>query len=320
MRRSPVALGLVLGLTVGVAGVAALATTAPALWTAQGRPAPVGVPARHQLVIVMATPPKSGDGGRLEVEGRLPPLADRSRGFRLSDQLGSGAVERLADALGVHAPVQGDAGGWIVRQDNRLVRVTRTAGFPWYFAVLDGRCTLVPSETLAGVPPPDPTGCPQPQGQPNPASRPPPLPSQDEALAFGMETLGRAGLGVSRPVIVDEGTVWHIEASPLIGQQPTSGLTWTVTVGPSDAVTAASGFLAAPQAADTYELAGTEEGLLRARAVAAGTVTAVRLGLMLGRLGDAPYLVPAYLFELQGPAGTPPPIVPVPAVQDRYLA
>ena len=41
---------------------------------------------------------------------------------------------------------------------------------------------------------------------------------------------------------------------------------------------------------------------------------------MLGRLGDAAYLVPAYLFELQGPAGAPPPVVAVPAVEERYLA
>jgi hypothetical protein len=38
---------------------------------------------------------------------------------------------------------------------------------------------------------------------------------------------------------------------------------------------------------------------------------------MLGHVGQAPYLVPAYLFELEG---RPPPVVPVPAIEDRYLA
>ena len=36
--------------------------------------------------------------------------------------------------------------------------------------------------------------------------------------------------------------------------------------------------------------------------------------------GEAPYLVPAYLFELQRLADAPPPVVAVPAVEDRYLA
>ena len=62
------------------------------------------------------------------------------------------------------------------------------------------------------------------------------------------------------------------------------------------------------------------ERIERATAVSGGTVTGVREGLMLGRLGDSPYLVPAYLFELQGTTGAPPPIVAVPAVEDRYLA
>jgi hypothetical protein len=75
-----------------------------------------------------------------------------------------------------------------------------------------------------------------------------------------------------------------------------------------------------PTPAETYRLVGTAKGLERAKALAGGTVTGVHLGLMVGRLGDAPYLVPAYLFELPGTTGVPPPVVTVPAVEDRYLA
>jgi hypothetical protein len=133
-----------------------------------------------------------------------------------------------------------------------------------------------------------------------------------------METLGRAGLGASRPVIVDEPGGWYIEAAPLVDDQPTAGLPWTVTVGPGRTITAASGYLASPQRADTYRLVGVAQALERARQVAAdGSITGVRLGLMLAHVGSSPYLVPAYLFELEG---NPPPIVPVPAVEDRYLS
>ncbi|MBV8986794.1 MAG: hypothetical protein JO248_20360, partial [Acidimicrobiia bacterium] len=114
---------------------------------------------------------------------------------------------------------------------------------------------------------------------------------------------------------------WYIEASPLVGTTPTAGLPWTITVGPGRTASAASGYLAQPVRADTYRLVGVAKGLARARQVAdGGTITGVRLGLMLGHVGSAPYLVPAYLFELQNSEGGPPPIVPVPAIEDRYLS
>jgi hypothetical protein len=162
-----------------------------------------------------------------------------------------------------------------------------------------------------------------------------------------METLGRAGLGVSKPVLIDEYSAWHIEASPLVDGKPTSGFAWTVTIGPKRAVTAASGFLAKPEPAETYSLVGTTKGLERLKASTpvpmlgmpacapaanqacpdihafVRTVTGVQLGLQLGQLqrdgsgrAGVPYLVPSYLFELEG---QPPAIAPVPAVEDRWL-
>jgi len=318
VARSPVAFGIVLGIVVGSGAVAAIASTGSEAGTPTTTRSTVAV--GPKIVITVPNAPNTGGSAPLQAQAPLPPLTGPARGYRLGGVPGPGAVEHLADALGVHGAVQTDTGGWIVREGNRLVRVARTPGLPWYFSVLEGPCSMVPSDALPPVPPSGPTDCPEAEGPPSGPVPPPALPDHDDALAFGMETLGKAGLGVSRPVIVDQGTSWQIEAAPLIAERPTSGFAWTITVGSARAVVAASGFLAAALPAQSYPLVGTAKGLERARAVAGGAVTGVRLGLMLGRLGDADYLVPAYLFELQGPGDAPPPVVAVPAVEDRYLA
>jgi hypothetical protein len=256
------------------------------------------------------------------VQGALPDLRGEAKGYRLGSEPAAGAIPRLAEAFDVHGPVMSDAGGWLLREGNRLVRVQRAAGLPWFVSTFEGPCKAVPdtaapsNEVLPPVAPPGPTDCPDTAATP-PAAAPAAILGHDDALAFGMETLGRAGLGVSRPVILEQVGGWRIEAAPLVGDKPTSGFAWTITIGPGRTVTAASGYLAKAIAADTYLLVGTTKGLERAKAVTGGTITSVRLGLMLGHVGQAPYLVPAYLFELEG---RPPPVVPVPAIEDRYLA
>ena len=256
------------------------------------------------------------------VQAALPDVRGEAKGYRLGSEPAARAIPRLAEAFDVHGPVMSDAGGWLVREGNRLVRVQRAAGLPWFFSTFEGPCKAVPdtaapsNEVLPPVAPPGPTDCPDTAAAP-PAAAPAAILGHDDALAFGMETLGRAGLGVSRPVIVEQVGGWHIEAAPLLGDKPTSGFAWSVTIGPGRTVTAASGYLAKAIAADTYSLVGTAKGLERAKSVTGGTITGVRLGLVLGHVGRAPYLVPAYLFELEG---RPPPVVPVPAIEDRYLA
>jgi hypothetical protein len=320
VRRSPVAIGILLGLVVGAAGAAAIATRSSSD-SGSASPPKVAIAPR---VAVSPTVPAS-TGAPLKAPSSLPQLTGEAKGYRLGTDPALGAVERLAAAFDIHGAVESDAGGWIVRDGNRLVRVQRTAGLPWFFTTMDGPCKLVPenpptstAQTLPPVASPGPTDCPD---VASPADAPQAFPTHDEALASGMEMLGRAGLGVSRPVIVDEPGGWYIEAAPLIGDKPTAGLPWTVTVGPGRTAMAASGYLARPERADTYRLVGVAKGLQRARQVAAdGNITGVRLGLMLGHVGSAPYLVPAYLFELAGEAGSPPPVVPVPAIEDRYLS
>ena len=308
MRRSPVAVGLVLGIVVGAASVAAIAATE----SESASPPP--------KVVVMA--PATRGEVPFAVQAALPDLHGEAKGYRLGSEPAAGAIQRLAGAFDVHGPVTSDAGGWVVREDNRLVRVQRTAGLPWFFSTFEGPCKAVPdtaapsNEVLPPVAPPGPTDCPDSAAVP-PAAAPAAILGHDDALAFGMETLGRAGLGVSRPVIVEQVGAWHVEAAPLLGDKPTSGFAWSITIGPGRTVAAASGYLAKAIATDAYSLVGTAKGLERAKSVSGGTITGVRLGVMLGHVGRAPYLVPAYLFELEG---RPPPVVPVPAIADRYLA
>jgi len=318
VARSPVAVGIVLGLLVGAGAAAAIAVTSSGT-ESSALPPKVSIAPRVAVSPTTATT----TGGPLNEPQNLPELTGEARGYRLGTQPAPGAIDRLAVAFDMHAPVTTDAGGWVVRDGDKLLRVQRTAGLPWFFSLQNGSCQIVPESpqpgaTLQTVPPSGPTACPD-TGAP-PEATPGLALSHDDALSFGMETLGRAGLGVSRPVIVDEPGGWYIEASPLVGTTPTAGLPWTINVGPGATASAASGYLARPVRADTYRLVGVSQGLVRARQVAdGGTITGVRLGLMLGHVGSAPYLVPAYLFELDG-GGGPPPILPVPAVEDRYLS
>ena len=207
MRRSPITLGLVLGLIVGVAGAAAVATTDD----------------HEQSTVYVISEPSAA-----------PARA---------------SVERLADALGVHAPVQEDVGGWVVREGNRLVRVSRTAGLPWFFARFDGPCVLVPGtpgpERLGTVPPSGPSDCPEttgPEGTTAPA-RPADLPTGDEARAIGVDIGRRAGLVAGRVTVLDLTTAWRVIADPLeVAVSP-----WAITIGPKGIVLAANGYLTPPE-------------------------------------------------------------------------
>jgi hypothetical protein len=271
----------------------------------------------------MSAPVPASGGAPLKAPDSLPQLPSEARAYRLGSDPAPGSVERLAAAFDLHGTVDSDAGGWIVRDGNRLVRVQRTDGLPWFFSTIDGTCKVVPEtpppsasvppQALPPVAPPGPADCPE---TPPPAATN--VPSEDDARNLAMEIFRRAGLGGASPVIVDQPGGWYVEAAPLVDDRPAAGLPWTISIGAGRAVTAASGYLAPPEPADTYRLVGVDKGLQRAREVASdGTVTGVRLGLTLGHVGSTPYLVPAYLFELDG---QPPPIVPVPAIEDRYLS
>ena len=209
--RSPVRLGIVLGLVVGAGAVAAIATTSS------------------------SSPPKAAV---------LQPATTNPgdpQGYGLRYDPAPGSIERLAAAFDLHAAVATDADGWVVRDGDRVLRVQRSAGLPWFLATSNPACVLVPeeppsSEPLQTVPPSGPMECPD--------TRPGEVLSQDDALALGKDTLIRAGLGASTTDIVDEPGGWYIQASPEIDGKPTAGLQWTISIGPGRLVSAASGYLA----------------------------------------------------------------------------
>jgi hypothetical protein len=146
-----------------------------------------------------------------------------------------------------------------------------------------------------------------------------------------------------------------VTIAPAVGGQPTSGFAWQVGVGAKGVVQHASGWLATPVPADTYPLIGVEQGFEQLKKVgpfgpiaqaespaveldpcpAGGkvpctslapriaTVTGVRLGLLLApalatgdRAAEVAYLLPAYLFDLEGGWTD---VRAVLAVPERYL-
>jgi hypothetical protein len=173
--------------------------------------------------------------------------------------------------------------------------------------------------------------------------------ARDLAAAAGLELDG-AEVRVTRGFATRTVTI-----APAVGGQPTSGFAWRIDVGAKGVVHHASGWLATPAPAGTYPLIGVEQGFeqlkksapfgpiaqaeapaveldpcpaggkvpcttLRARTA---TVTGVRLGLLLApavATGDRPagvaYLLPAYLFDLEGGWTD---VRAVLAVPERYL-
>ena len=174
--------------------------------------------------------------------------------------------------------------------------------------------------------------------------------ARDLAARAGLELAG------ATVRVTDGYAARSVTIAPALGGQPTSGFAWTVAVGAKGVVQYASGFLATPEPADTYPLIGVEEGFERLKRSAplggilrpgvapavervpcasakgpcatrplparVATVTGVRLGLQRAPAvakGNRPglaYLLPAYLFDLEGGWSDVRAIVAVP---DRYL-
>jgi hypothetical protein len=185
--------------------------------------------------------------------------------------------------------------------------------------------------------------------------RPRDLPSPAEAERVARDLAARAGLELDgAEVEVTRGYATRtVTIAPAVGGQPTSGFAWRVDVGAKGAVQHASGWLATPAPADTYPLTGVQQGfeqlkksgpfgpITQAEAPAieldpcpagkdacttrprVATVTGVRLGLLLApavatedRPAKVAYLLPAYLFDLEGGWTD---VRAVLAVPERYL-
>ena len=295
--------------------------------------------------------------------GPLPDLPDQARAWKVGSSVDAGRVAALADALGMAGQPRQEANRWTVRDGRRVLVVYRLPGAPWSFGTNILGCIPRaggPYQPSAGVQCLDPDAAVASPVAPARPPRPRDLPTRAEAERVARNLATRAGLDLAGGTVrVTDGFASRTVAiAPAVGGQPTSGLTWTVSVGANGTVQHASGWLATPEPADTYPLIGVQEGFERlkragpigprtpaeapaiervpcpasakipctARPLPArvATVTGVRLGLLrapamataAGARPEVAYLLPAYLFDLQG-GWTP--VRAVVAVPDRYL-
>jgi hypothetical protein len=335
------------------AGQAGAATAAPAGAGAAVEPAP----AAGAAGAARSWPP-----GTYRLGAPLPALPDRARAWKLGDTPDPGRVAALAAALGLAGRTSERTTGWTVRDGRRALVAQRLAGVPWTYGTGLGGCA-----TRAGGGPyrpgvqcldPDTPVSSGPVAPARPLPRPG-LPTRAEAERVARDLAARAGLdlGGARVRVVDGYALRTVTIAPAVDGLPTSGMGWTVGVGPKGVVRYASGWLATPAAADTYPLIGVAEGFERlkkapplgplarpgapaveldpcpagAKLPCSGgplparvaTVTGVRLGLQRApaagtgdRAGHAAWLLPAYLFDLEGGWTDVRAVVAVP---ERYL-
>ena len=298
-----------------------------------------------------------------KLAGPLPDLPDQARAWKLGSGVDAGRVAALAAALGLNGQPKEAANGWTVRDGRRALVVYRLAGVPWSFGANIGGCIpraggpYQPGAGIQCLDPDAPVASPVAPARP---LRPRDLPSRAEAERVARDLAAWAGLDLNGATVrVTDGFASRTVAiTPAVGGQPTSGFAWTVSVGAKGTVQHASGWLATPEAADTYPLIGVQEGFERLKKAGpigprtpadvpaiervpcpasakipctagtlparVATVTGVRLGLQrtpaLAAAGearpDAAYLLPAYLFDLEGGWS---PVRAVIAVPDRYL-
>ena len=298
-----------------------------------------------------------------KLAGPLPDLPDRARAWKLGSGVDAGRVAALAAALGLNGQPKEAANGWTVRDGRRALVVNRLAGVPWSFGANILGCIPRaggPYQPGAGIQCLDPDAAVASPVAPARPLRPRDLPSRAEAERVARDLAARAGLDLNGATVrVTDGFASRTVAiTPAVGGQPTSGFAWTVSVGAKGTVQHASGWLATPEAADTYPLIGVQEGFERLKKAGpigprtpaevpaiervpcpasanipctagtlparVATVTGVRLGLQrapaLAAAGGArpavAYLLPAYLFDLEGGWS---PVRAVIAVPDRYL-
>jgi hypothetical protein len=286
-----------------------------------------------------------------ELGGPLPELPDRARTWKLGDTVDPARVAALAAALGLDGQPKEGPAGWTLRDGHRALVVHRVAGVPWSYGTgIPGTCVLRPGgpyQPGAAIQCLDPdapvsnqpgsggTGSPVAPARPFP---PPVLPSRAEAERVARDLAARTGLDLNgADVRVTDGLAARtVTIAPAVGGMATSGFSWSIGVGAKGVVRHASGYLAVPEPADIYPLIGVQEGFERLKKTApfgsilrkaprprVVTVTGARLGLQLapaaaeGGTPDVAYLLPAYLFDLEGGGWTD--VQAVVAVPERYL-
>ena len=182
-----------------------------------------------------------------------------------------------------------------------------------------------------------------------------PSPAEAERIARDLAARAGLDLDGAEVRVTGGYATRTVTIAPAVGGQPTSGFAWRVDVGAKGVVQHASGWLATPAPADTYPLIGVEQGFEQLKKstpfgpiaqkeapaieldpcpaggkvpctslpARVATVTGARLGLLLApavatedRPAEVAYLLPAYLFDLEGGWTD---VRAVLAVPDRYL-
>jgi hypothetical protein len=271
------------------------------------------------------------------VKGPLPEPAMRAPAFRFG---AAGDVRRLADALGFTGALSEGAHRWVVTKADRQLRVEKTPGLPWTVGAAsdcppdaDG-CAL---SVEGGVAFACATNVPCP-----PQPRPEGLPSKADGERLARDTLTKAGvdLATAKVTFSDGLSRWDLTAQPQVGGLPTSGYSFSASVGPHGVIDA-SGWLAEPQRLADYTLVGVKVGLDRLKSgVGRGPmpmiaqampvcvpnstncpepkpalITGVHVALAWVTGSDGVYLEPSYVFDLDGGGQT----WAVPAVADSDL-
>jgi hypothetical protein len=209
-----------------------------------------------------------------------------------------------------------------------------------------------PGGVVPCLDPDRPVSSPPAPARPRPAL---PSRAEAERVARDLAVRAGLDLDGARVRVRDDYATRAVTIDPAVGGQPTSGFAWTVAVAAGGTIRQATGWLATPEPADSYPLIGVEAGFEQLKrlpplgplrwaeapamevdpcpagsklpcaskplAPRVATVTGVRLGLQrVPALGERPagqaWLLPAYLFDLEGGWTDTRPVLAVP---DRFL-
>ncbi len=228
------------------------------------------------------------------VGASLPTLAAQAPAYQMAGATSAARVARLAAALGVTGSVATDTTGWAVTGANRTLRVQRLGGLPWTLASTAGGGTAVsgcavagpavttgsgstanPGSASAGPPAPP---APSPPSTPSTGTPPvapsltcpppttvPGLPSATDAAHLAQVALNRAGLDLTSASVHIYGgsTQWEVTIQPAVRGIAVAASPWSLSVGANGTILSGSGYLADPESAGNYPLAGVPAGVQR---------------------------------------------------------
>jgi hypothetical protein len=271
--------------------------------------------------------------------GPAPELPDEAPAYRLGNEVDPAVVARLATALGVERDAvsvsEGPGALWHLKgKDDSVVSGGGMSSSGTGVATATATATLeVPTRSEAVEPcppcPPDAdcVACGPVEPTPTP-ERPADLPTQADAEAIARRVFEAVALPADEVGTFDHFDSWLVSVAPEVGGLPVLGLDTNVAVGPKGVIEWAHGSLAVPGKLGDYPLVDAETALDRLRGtigigprtLAADTAESLPprvvevTGAHLALQSTGESLLPAVVFE-----SADGDLVPVPAVEDRYL-